>query len=571
MRKYFKLTVKRIITFITLAAVVMMSAGVIGAGPHIDSYASSAEDAFEELNEVSSGDTYSLSRRIDRFEKLSGSAGNITLHTRIPERELLELFPDSLVAYTTEGKAVNVSVSWSTAEDYDAGDVFFYVYDPTIEGYEISEGVEIPYIVVWIDEQAGYSFVPGTCFAEPPADAGSSQTDEGTVVDAVVDEEGSDKSESETDEGAVVDEEGSDKSEGETDESTVADETGSDTDSSKDTYIPESGKTNEEITFDFLVRKMGLCEAAAVGVLANIKAESNFNPNAMGDKVGDTYTSYGICQWHNARWTKLQEFCASSGEDWESLIGQLKYLEYELENKYTYVLSALRKVSNTPEGAYDAGYVFCAKFEIPANTAQRADARGRVARDTFWPKYGGYVTSTGELYIWKTIDGKSYWYENGVRQGTSEDSKGIMGDGSIRGREIYDPLSDGWYWLDAVYDGAKAVNKEVWIPYIYNGEESWDEETIVSRASACSGMEKQVEKGIRAHGTSSAGKWVRYDENGAMIKGWYTVAGEDVLVYPDQVGNTYYYDQVTGYMAKGYVTIDGNNHYFNEITGVQEW
>ena len=106
---------------------------------------------------------------------------------------------------------------------------------------------------------------------------------------------------------------------------------------------------------------------------------------------------------------------------------------------------------------------------------------------------------------------------------------------------------------------------------IYNGEESWDEETIVSRASASSGMEKQVEKGIRSHGTSSAGKWVRYDENGAMIKGWYTVAGEDVLVYPDQVGNTYYYDQVTGYMAKGYVTIDGNNHYFNEITGVQEW
>ncbi len=326
-------------------------------------------------------------------------------------------------------------------------------------------------------------------------------------------------------------------------------------------------RTNEENTFYYLVEQMGLCEAAAVGVLANIKAESNFNPNAMGDKVGDTYTSYGICQWHNNRWNTLKIFCATMEEDWESLEGQLKYLQYELEHNYKHVLNALKAVDNTPEGAYKAGYVFCAKFEIPANTEVKADYRGRVARDTFWPKYGGYVTENGQTYIWRNVDGKSYWYEDGVCQGTLTDEKGAHGDGTVRGREIYDPLSNAWYWLDAAFDGAKAVNKEVWIPYIYNGEENWDSDKIVTRASASAGMAKQVEKSVRSHGKSGAGKWVRYDENGKMIKGWYTVDGADAELYPKQVGNTYYYDPLTGLMAKGEVEINGVIYYFNELTG----
>ena len=55
---------------------------------------------------------------------------------------------------------------------------------------------------------------------------------------------------------------------------------------------------------------------------------------------------------------------------------------------------------------------------------------------------------------WFTIDGKDYWYENGVRQGTEG-----------RGKEIYDPESDAWYWLDAIQGGAKAVDKEVYMDY----------------------------------------------------------------------------------------------------------
>ncbi len=141
--------------------------------------------------------------------------------------------------------------------------------------------------------------------------------------------------------------------------------------------------------------------------------------------------------------------------------------------------------------------------------------------------------------------GKHYWYEDHQRQGIIGDPKNIWDTvyGLERGREIYDPESDGWYWLDAVYDGAKALGKEVWMPYIY---------------------QQDLVKGI-----NKQGKWVRYDNQGKMIKGWYTVqTKEDCERYPFQVGNTYYYDPMTGEMAKGNWNIEGNTYRFDEVTGV---
>ena len=50
---------------------------------------------------------------------------------------------------------------------------------------------------------------------------------------------------------------------------------------------------------------------------------------------------------------------------------------------------------------------------------------------------------------------------------------------------------------------------------------------------------------------------MRYDANGAMIKGWYT-----------QDGKRWYYDLNTGAMYKGWSTIDGQTYHFDETTGV---
>ena len=125
------------------------------------------------------------------------------------------------------------------------------------------------------------------------------------------------------------------------------------------------------------------------------------------------------------------------------------------------------------------------------------------------------VTGIGLNCAWKRINGKDYWYEGGKRQGYDPNNA------AYRGKEIYDPASNGWYWLDNVQQGAKAISKDV-------------------------------------YQESSGGKWVRYDANGQMIKGWNTNAD-----------GTYYFDPITGAMAKGTTTIDGMTYYFDPATGVK--
>ena len=171
-----------------------------------------------------------------------------------------------------------------------------------------------------------------------------------------------------------------------------------------------------------------------------------------------------------------------------------------------------------------------------------------------------------------TYNGKKYWYEDSKRQGVYGDPKNIKGLDPVlgmieRGREIYDPVSDGWYWLDAIYDGAAAFGKEVWMPYIYQDEDKWDDATIRKNANnADEGMKEYVYQCMK----NKTGKWVRYDEKGKMLKGWVKIENRLAELYPEQKGNVYYYDHYTGLMAKGWITIDGTLYHFNEITGVRE-
>lgn len=129
-------------------------------------------------------------------------------------------------------------------------------------------------------------------------------------------------------------------------------------------------------------------------------------------------------------------------------------------------------------------------------------------------KYGETVKNG-----WVEENGKKYWYENGVKQGTTG-----------RGKEIYDPDSDAWYWLDAVQGGAMTVSKDVY---------------------------QESAAGQWADKPDGTGKWVRYDENGHMVKGWQTT---------DK--GTYYFDLITGAMAKGTGDIDGVPCAFDEYTGI---
>ena len=139
-------------------------------------------------------------------------------------------------------------------------------------------------------------------------------------------------------------------------------------------------KGNRDIIYLFLTEELKLNHAAACGVIANIHVESRFNPEALGD-FG---TSYGICQWHNKRYTRLIEWSEENGYDYTELSTQLWFMKYELENKYAFVYERLKNTSDTPRGAYSVGNYWCIYYEKPKNKYVNGEARGELARMRYY-------------------------------------------------------------------------------------------------------------------------------------------------------------------------------------------
>ncbi len=141
--------------------------------------------------------------------------------------------------------------------------------------------------------------------------------------------------------------------------------------------------------YTYLTTQMGLPSAAACGVLANIEAESGFDPNALGDNG----TSYGLCQWHDTasgsgRWTNLKNFCTSAELDPQTADGQLMFLNHELSTFFPGLLHQLQTVPNNSDGVSQAAYAWCSQFERPADMEEKAALRAERAVSTFWPKFG---------------------------------------------------------------------------------------------------------------------------------------------------------------------------------------
>jgi len=145
---------------------------------------------------------------------------------------------------------------------------------------------------------------------------------------------------------------------------------------------PFSSGSNEHAIYAFLTEAMSYNRAAAMGVLANIKYESSYNPDCNGDGG----TSYGICQWHAGRKTNLISWCEENGLDYTTLDGQLQFFRYEVKNRYPSVHSYLKQVENSADGAYDAGYYFCFNYEAPAARTSQSTKRAEYARDTLFAK-----------------------------------------------------------------------------------------------------------------------------------------------------------------------------------------
>lgn len=209
---------------------------------------------------------------------------------------------------------------------------------------------------------------------------------------------------------------------------------------------------NADYIFSILTQRMGYSEAAACGIMANIRCESTFNPHAWNAGGG----SYGLCQWTGGRYGRLQSWCGSNGYDYTTIDGQLAYLQYELQNYYPGVENYIRSVENTSAGAYNAGQYYCYHFEAPASRGSVSVYRGGLASGTYWESYRPaewylvdgiwhYILRDGTYQTkWLTLEDKTYYFD--------EDGKRIVGWKNIDGNRYYfdndGVMASGWQKID---------------------------------------------------------------------------------------------------------------------------
>lgn len=201
--------------------------------------------------------------------------------------------------------------------------------------------------------------------------------------------------------------------------------------------VVENRSSEEEQTITFLMNEMGLNQAQACGIMANIFAECSFIPNnlqnyyesnvldkqytdasytkavnngsyrfsgsrADGKKTKCTnardsfmndHAGYGIVQW--TWWTRKRDFYdyAKSKEvlDIGDLTTQLEFLKKEIETSYSSMLKTMKKLPNTAKGAYDAASLFCEKYERPSKLEERMAERGNYAKDKYWNEYKDFI------------------------------------------------------------------------------------------------------------------------------------------------------------------------------------
>lgn len=242
---------------------------------------------------------------------------------------------------------------------------------------------------------------------------------------------------------------------------------------------------------------------------------------ATATPLADTQLTNGVFEFYmsansvkfKATFTKIETDQGGNTEDNTNNGGEEPQ---SLEAEERTVHGAAEKTTITAMAVFTCTDKNCASAQFVDATVKQTSGV-TTAAVTFNGK--DYTAKFGEKNGWVEENGKKYWYEKGVKQGTTG-----------RGKEIYDPDSDAWYWLDAVQGGAMTVSKDVY---------------------------QESAAGQWADKPDGTGKWVRYDENGHMVKGWQTT---------DK--GTYYFDLITGAMAKGTGDIDGVPCAFDQYTGI---
>ena len=123
-----------------------------------------------------------------------------------------------------------------------------------------------------------------------------------------------------------------------------------------------AGKVPAKEIYNY-IKQIGLSKFHAMGMLANIQAESSFDPGVMGDSG----TSGGLFQHHKTRLANLKAFAERRGTPWTDWKTQVDFALSEQEGK--------QYASMNFKSAADASIWFTKYFERPANAEQQAANR----------------------------------------------------------------------------------------------------------------------------------------------------------------------------------------------------
>ena len=81
----------------------------------------------------------------------------------------------------------------------------------------------------------------------------------------------------------------------------------------------------------------------------------------------------------------MAEFCEGNDLNPVSLEGQMAFLVHDLQENYIYPYDLVRLVSDSPDGATDAAYYFCAYYEVPADPDSESADRVELCDILFYP------------------------------------------------------------------------------------------------------------------------------------------------------------------------------------------
>lgn len=134
------------------------------------------------------------------------------------------------------------------------------------------------------------------------------------------------------------------------------------------------------------LQELGWSKAQATGIAANIKAESNFNPTA----VGDGGKAYGIAQWHPDRQADFETRFGKSIKD-SSLAEQVNFIHHELTAGKEQRAGAKLSAATDPGVAAS---VVSRYYERPADKLGEATKRSAIAHSLVGTPMATQVTPT---------------------------------------------------------------------------------------------------------------------------------------------------------------------------------